>query len=41
MKELAIKLVKRKPPDIEEEEIMQIINDIQKYLVEISDFKTN
>ena len=38
---MAIKLVKRKPLDIDEEEIMQIINDIQKYLIERSDFETN
>ena len=34
IRNLAIKLVKRKPLDTEEEEIMQMINDIRKYLKE-------
>ena len=41
IRELAIKLVKRKPSDIDEKEIMQMINNIRKYLIKRSDFETN
>ena len=41
IKPLAIELVKWKPPDIEEEEVMQIINNIRKYLINRNDMKMN
>ena len=40
IRELAIELVK-KPPDRDKEEIMQMINNIQKYLIKRSNFETN
>jgi len=33
--------MKRKPPDIKEEEIMEMINDICKYLIKTVDWETN
>ena len=39
VQKLAIELVKRKSLDIEEEEIMRMVNDIRKYLIECNDFE--
>ena len=33
IRDLVIELVKRKPPDIKESEIIEMINDIRKYLI--------
>ena len=41
IRNLAIKVVKWKPPDIEEAEIMEMINDIRKYLINRTDFEIN
>ena len=39
IRDLAIKLVKRKPLVIKKSEIIEMINDIRKYLMQCVDFK--
>ena len=41
IKYIAIELVKRKPPDIDEEEVMKMVNNVRKYLIDRNDFETN
>ena len=41
IKELATELIKRKLPDIEESEIIEMINDIRKYLIKRNNYQIN
>ena len=41
MRKLAIDLVKYKLLNMEEEEVIQMINNIRKYLINRTDYKTN
>ena len=41
IKQIAIELVKHKPPDIDKEEVMKMINNVRKYLIDRNDYEIN